>query len=157
MAQRTYDADKADSVINELTGLLSDALAATKSASADKDRLLAENELLKTASTPTQGVVAADARIKIDPLLVKQASAALVEAHLYAHGEIEKLASSLEEDPNTALHLVMVLAKDSIPPYSEGQGISKSAAISAVNEPVTTDKYRAAELEAHKRLKKFGA
>ena len=154
MSQRTYDADKVDGIISELTGLLDATMTATKSASADTDRLLSEIEMLKKASTPAPVAVAADETIKVDPLLVKQASAALVEASLYDSAEIEKLAKSFEEDPNTALHIVMALAKDSIPAYSEGKGIAKEA---AVKDDEGKGKYTAAELAAFNRVKRFGA
>lgn len=162
---RTYPADEVDTQIQKLTGLLEESLSHVKQANVERDALKADKanlekeveQLRKAAAAAADHEKQSSAQIQVDPLLVKQATAALVEAQLYEDAELEKLAKAFTDDPNTALHIVMALAKDSVPPHAGGHGIAKEAGNVKTAGDNTAEKYRQSELEAFRRIQRFGA
>jgi hypothetical protein len=92
-----------------------------------KTKLESEVEALKKAAQPEPAVIQKVAAVKDDCL--DRTLNFLVGRELLAEGDIEKLASSIREDPNVALRLVeQVAAVTANPVVSDGgRGISKSA------------------------------
>ncbi len=72
--------------------------------------------------------VAAEAKItKIDAALVDQTIRNLVASSFLDADHSEKLASEIKQDPAVALRLVQRFIEISTPPFSEGQGVAKTA------------------------------
>jgi hypothetical protein len=72
--------------------------------------------------------VAAEATTtKIDAALVDQTIRNLVASSFLEAGHSEKLASEIKKDPAVALRLVQRFIEISTPPFSEGQGVEKTA------------------------------
>jgi hypothetical protein len=72
--------------------------------------------------------VAAEAtNTKIDAALVDQTIRNLVASSFLEAGHSEKLASEIKKDPAVALRLVQRFIEISTPPFSEGQGVEKTA------------------------------
>jgi len=72
--------------------------------------------------------VAAEAtNTKIDAALVDQTIRNLVASSFLEAGHSEKLASEIKKDPAVALRLVQRFIEFSTPPFSEGQGVEKTA------------------------------
>jgi hypothetical protein len=64
---------------------------------------------------------------KIDAALVDQTIRNLVASSFLEAGHSEKLASEIKKDPAVALRLVQRFIEISTPPFSEGQGVAKTA------------------------------
>lgn len=72
--------------------------------------------------------VAAEAQTrKIDTALVDQTIRNLVASSFLDADHSEKLASEIKKDPAVALRLVQRFIEISTPPFSEGQGVQKTA------------------------------
>lgn len=72
--------------------------------------------------------VAAEAQPpKIDAALVDQTIRNLVASSFLEADHSEKLASEIKKDPAVALRLVQRFIEISTPPFSEGQGVQKTA------------------------------
>lgn len=72
--------------------------------------------------------VAAEAQApKIDAALVDQTIRNLVASSFLEADHSEKLASEIKKDPAVALRLVQRFIEISTPPFSEGQGVQKTA------------------------------
>ena len=72
--------------------------------------------------------VAAEAtNTKIDAALVDQTIRNLVASSFLEAGHSEKLASEIKKDPAVALRFVQRFIEISTPPFSEGQGVEKTA------------------------------
>lgn len=72
--------------------------------------------------------VAAEAKThKIDAALVDQTIRNLVASSFLEADHSEKLASEIKKDPAVALRLVQRFIEISTPPFSEGQGVQKTA------------------------------
>ncbi|MFN5249864.1 MAG: hypothetical protein ACK5DE_02355 [Bacteroidota bacterium] len=72
--------------------------------------------------------VAAEAQTpKIDAALVDQTIRNLVASSFLEADHSEKLASEIKKDPAVALRLVQRFIEISTPPFSEGQGVQKTA------------------------------
>jgi hypothetical protein len=72
--------------------------------------------------------VAAEAKTpKIDAALVDQTIRNLVASSFLEADHSEKLASEIKQDPAVALRLVQRFIEISTPPFSEGQGVAKTA------------------------------
>lgn len=72
--------------------------------------------------------VAAQAQThKIDAALVDQTIRNLVASSFLEADHSEKLASEIKQDPAVALRLVQRFIEISTPPFSEGQGVQKTA------------------------------
>lgn len=76
------------------------------------------------------------ARPELDPVVITETLAKLVDLSLLPAGETEKLASHLRQDPNSALRLVQRVATLSVPSHSEGRAVEKSAShFSSTSDP----------------------
>jgi lipoate-protein ligase A len=64
---------------------------------------------------------------KIDAALVDQTIRNLVASSFLEADHSEKLASEIKKDPAVALRLVQRFIEISTPPFSEGQGVQKTA------------------------------
>jgi len=64
---------------------------------------------------------------KIDAALVDQTIRNLVASSFLEADHSEKLASEIKKDPAVALRLVQRFIEISTPPFSEGQGVAKTA------------------------------
>jgi hypothetical protein len=64
---------------------------------------------------------------KIDAALVDQTIRNLVASSFLESDHSEKLASEIKKDPAVALRLVQRFIEISTPPFSEGQGVAKTA------------------------------
>jgi hypothetical protein len=72
--------------------------------------------------------VATETRVtKIDAALVDQTIRNLVASSFLEADHSEKLASEIKKDPAVALRLVQRFIEISTPPFSEGQGVQKTA------------------------------
>ena len=72
--------------------------------------------------------VAAEAQTrKVDTALVDQTIRNLVASSFLDADHSEKLASEIKKDPAVALRLVQRFIEISTPPFSEGQGVQKTA------------------------------
>lgn len=72
--------------------------------------------------------VAAEAKTtKIDAALVDQTIRNLVASSFLDADHSEKLAAEIKQDPAVALRLVQRFIEISTPPFSEGQGVAKTA------------------------------
>jgi hypothetical protein len=72
-------------------------------------------------------VAAVTHTIKIDAALVDQTIRNLVASSFLEADHSEKLASEIKKDPAVALRLVQRFIEISTPPFSEGQGVAKTA------------------------------
>lgn len=94
-------------------------------------------EEVKTAYTEAQQqqnrivelekVAAETQTTKIDAALVDQTIRNLVASSFLEANHSEKLASEIKKDPAVALRLVQRFIEISTPPFSEGQGVEKTA------------------------------
>lgn len=94
-------------------------------------------EEVKTAYTEAQQqqnrivelekVAAETKNAKIDAALVDQTIRNLVASSFLEADHSEKLASEIKKDPAVALRLVQRFIEISTPPFSEGQGVQKTA------------------------------
>jgi hypothetical protein len=94
-------------------------------------------EEVKTAYTEAQQqqnrivelekVAAETQTTKIDAALVDQTIRNLVASSFLEADHSEKLASEIKKDPAVALRLVQRFIEISTPPFSEGQGVEKTA------------------------------
>lgn len=107
-------------VVTEILGLCLEALDEAKSAyHAANQQQARVIELEK---------VAADISVnKIDAALVQQTIRNLVASSFLDVEHSEKLASEIQKDPSVALRLVQRFIEISTPPFSEGQGVQKTA------------------------------
>jgi hypothetical protein len=64
---------------------------------------------------------------KVDAALVDQTIRNLVASSFLEAEHSEKLASEIKQDPAVALRLVQRFIEISTPPFSEGQGVQKTA------------------------------
>jgi chromosome segregation ATPase len=92
-----------------------------------KTKLESEVEALKKAAQPEPALIQKVASVKDDCL--DRTLNFLVERELLADGDVEKLASSIRQDPNVALRLVEQVAAVTANPVASGggRGISKTA------------------------------
>lgn len=108
-------------VVSEILGLCLEALDEAKSAYHEAQKqhnrvVELEKVASDNSSTP-----------KIDSSLVSQTVRNLVASSFLESEHAEKLASEIQKDPSVALRLVQRFIEISTPPFSEGQGVQKTA------------------------------
>lgn len=110
----------ASTVDSEILGICLEALEEVKTAYAEAQQQ--QNRIVELEK------VAAETRVtKIDAALVDQTIRNLVASSFLEADHSEKLASEIKKDPAVALRLVQRFIEISTPPFSEGQGVQKTA------------------------------
>lgn len=107
-------------VDSEILDICLDALEEVKAA-------YVEAQQQQSRVVELEKVAAESATMKIDAALVDQTIRNLVASSFLEAGHSEKLASEIKKDPAVALRLVQRFIEISTPPFSEGQGVEKTA------------------------------
>lgn len=115
----------AQALLPEIFNICVDSLEEIKKA-------YSEAQQLRTRVVELEKVAAVKPQPKINGELVDQTVRNLVASAFLEAEHSEKLASEIKSDPSIALRLVQRFIEISTPPFSEGQGLAKSA--SEVND-----------------------
>jgi hypothetical protein len=107
-------------VDSEILDICLDALEEVKAA-------YVEAQQQQSRVVELEKVAAEAANTKIDAALVDQTIRNLVASSFLEADHSEKLASEIKKDPAVALRLVQRFIEISTPPFSEGQGVQKTA------------------------------
>jgi hypothetical protein len=118
MQNKSNTVSKVDSEILDIClEALEEVKAAYVEAQQQQNRIVELEKVAAEANTTT----------KIDAALVDQTIRNLVASSFLEAGHSEKLASEIKKDPAVALRLVQRFIEISTPPFSEGQGVEKTA------------------------------
>jgi len=117
MQDKSNIASKVDS---EILDICLDALEEVKAAYVEAQQQ--QNRIVEL-----EKVAAEVSTTKIDAALVDQTIRNLVASSFLEADHSEKLASEIKKDPAVALRLVQRFIEISTPPFSEGQGVAKTA------------------------------
>lgn len=119
---QSFSSSNSENLIPEILNICLESLEEVKKAYSEAQQL--QNrvvELEKVASEQPTGTE------PIDSDLVNQTVRNLVASSFLNAEHSEKLASEIHRDPAIALRLVQRFIEISTPPFSEGQGVEKSA------------------------------
>lgn len=111
--------DIVSTVAPELLDICLDALEEVKAAYVEAQQQ--QNRIVELEK------VAAVKSTNVDAALVDQTIRNLVASSFLEADHSEKLASEIKKDPAVALRLVQRFIEISTPPFSEGQGVAKTA------------------------------
>lgn len=112
---------------NTTASLLPDILNVCFESLEEVKKAYSEAQQLRTKVIELEKVASDTTATKIDASLVDQTIRNLVASSFLEAEHSVKLATEIKKDPSVALRLVQRFIEISSPPFSEGQGVAKSA------------------------------